>query len=568
QQQQQQIQQQQKAQHVQQRLQDKLGIAIAPRDSSRDAQAARANSQPGSAPSSPVVGSTLYPNRFPNVTAGAYGSAASSPMSPTSSQPLPFSRPMSPVSPMQSPQTPQHQHLPAPQSPGSSRSRSNGRDRERDRDRAASRTRQPPAPSTARSDEKDSDLETTLDELNARLMSDFAVGTAPSAAMNVRRSRMQLINNQLDSLHNMQRDTDQRRVSKSLDRHSFKARQSMSSSGSLNPSGTPDPERRQAEFERLIADFNLSLAASDMSPMFATLRVLLTACKAITEDAEAYQDMSLAPESHQRIENTKTNLTTCSKNLIQIAKRFTMASQSSRNRELLESCGNNLLLAFRSLASALRAAINEVEERLYGSASVSGRSQSSRGMNGSTPMTRAKSATRQTDASPRSVGGMRAAPSNAASQRDDRSRQQDAYPASPRQQRQPPPLTAQQERMLTQYRGSVEDVTDTLAHKIQLLLSMMRDTYADGETIQNVMDDVASDIDVMILQTENIGRIVDALAQDLADTRQSLLASRQTLDSLGEQVLIAPHNRALKQKIANATYELAKHAKALLQLLQ
>ena len=116
----------------------------------------------------------------------------------------------------------------------------------------------------------------------------------------------------------------------------------------------------------------------------------------------------------------------------------------------------------------------------------------------------------------------------------------------------------------------MEEETDEIAHTIQVLLQSMRLTSTSGYDLQRLIRQVTDRIDGVIFESDNtIRETMDrGIVDEAMDTLSRLSLARDTMDSLADSVVEDSSNKAIKQKIANTSYEIAKHAKELLGFLE
>ena len=98
----------------------------------------------------------------------------------------------------------------------------------------------------------------------------------------------------------------------------------------------------------------------------------------------------------------------------------------------------------------------------------------------------------------------------------------------------------------------------------------MRSSSASGHELAKYISVICEHIDTVMYETRgtfkrhgdrDISEKALYIASDLSDTKN-------LMDSLGSKIGNDPSNKSLKQKIANTSYEIAKHAKDLLGLLE
>jgi hypothetical protein len=123
---------------------------------------------------------------------------------------------------------------------------------------------------------------------------------------------------------------------------------------------------------------------------------------------------------------------------------------------------------------------------------------------------------------------------------------------------------------ITELRIFLEEQTDEMAFAIQDLLQAMRSPVASGGDLKKLMKQIMDSIDSVSLQSRST--FDRHGSQPLTSNANSfvslLLKSRDTLEDLSFQIFQQPDNKALKQKIATCSYEIAKNVKELLSLLE
>lgn len=99
----------------------------------------------------------------------------------------------------------------------------------------------------------------------------------------------------------------------------------------------------------------------------------------------------------------------------------------------------------------------------------------------------------------------------------------------------------------------------------------MLNTSVTGEKLSDLVNNIATCVDNIIYETQGTLDISPNMDQDVmadADDVVAILGDiRNELLDLGDDVVESPGDRGLKQKIANSSYEIAKHSKELLAIL-
>lgn len=98
----------------------------------------------------------------------------------------------------------------------------------------------------------------------------------------------------------------------------------------------------------------------------------------------------------------------------------------------------------------------------------------------------------------------------------------------------------------------------------------MRSSSTSGHELERFIRTITDHIDVVLFETKNtFNRHGHGdLADDALNLVSSLSDTKNVMHSLGSKIANDSSNKSLKQKIANISYEIAKHAKDLLGLLE
>ncbi|KAH6573372.1 hypothetical protein BASA61_004780 [Batrachochytrium salamandrivorans] len=449
-----------------------------------------------------------------------------------------------------------------------------------------------PIPSSASESIPDINLDVFLDEMGARLRSEFIDDSSLSKSR-ARRSKsvgLSRSNSQRSAYRRPSHNDDFSRQDDIIDLDTSinggvysqspstpitipaKSTRRGSDGGTSAVIRTAGPEAHLSSLQVHIAELLVAVRASLIPSMFSPLRSILILCKTITSDAESYRGVSLPQEIHKRLETTTINLATCSKVLMQIAKQYTNTSTAPRSQQLFEYASNNLTVAFRATVSAIRAA-------LTGSDALISRSHSREPVRADSAASHHVGVGNElalptpvlSTSSPRpSFSTLQRSPPNP--YLNDRQEESNDTTSSRGRPTHLGVLTttpiAINRHQLKSARLSVEEVTDRIARSIQDLLTRMRDSEISSDTLYEVMLIVISHINHLVAQTEHIGRLVAPLAYSMSSFRIALIGNCMSLRSLGDKIRFAPHNREVKQQIANTVYDIAKQAKMLLQELQ
>ncbi|KAH6596656.1 hypothetical protein BASA50_004987 [Batrachochytrium salamandrivorans] len=449
-----------------------------------------------------------------------------------------------------------------------------------------------PIPSSASESIPDINLDVFLDEMGARLRSEFIDDSSLSKSR-ARRSKsvgLSRSNSQRSAYRRPSHNDDFSRQDDIIDSDTSinggvysqspstpitipaKSTRRGSDGGTSAVIRTAGPEAHLSSLQVHIAELLVAVRASLIPSMFSPLRSILILCKTITSDAESYRGVSLPQEIHKRLETTTINLATCSKVLMQIAKQYTNTSTAPRSQQLFEYASNNLTVAFRATVSAIRAALTGSDALISRSHSREPvRADSAASHNVGVGNELALPTPVLSTSSPRpSFSTLQRSPPNP--YLNDRQEESNDTTSSRGRPTHLGVLTttpiAINRHQLKSARLSVEEVTDRIARSIQDLLTRMRDSEISSDTLYEVMLIVISHINHLVAQTEHIGRLVAPLAYSMSSFRIALIGNCMSLRSLGDKIRFAPHNREVKQQIANTVYDIAKQAKMLLQELQ
>ena len=98
----------------------------------------------------------------------------------------------------------------------------------------------------------------------------------------------------------------------------------------------------------------------------------------------------------------------------------------------------------------------------------------------------------------------------------------------------------------------------------------MRSSTTSGHELANFMRNITDHINAVAMESkDSFGTHGHRdLAEQALEIVLSLSASGKSMDSLSSMIVDDPSNKSIKQKIANTSYEIAKHAKDLLGLLE
>jgi uncharacterized protein YukE len=120
---------------------------------------------------------------------------------------------------------------------------------------------------------------------------------------------------------------------------------------------------------------------------------------------------------------------------------------------------------------------------------------------------------------------------------------------------------------MTDLRYYLEDNTDDIAHTIQDLLQAMRNSATPPTALQKLLGTVQTIVDNIIYETKltlsesgtspNLRADCKVVLELLEDDREKLITMAKDVTK----------DRSVKQQIANSSYEIAKHAKELLSII-
>ena len=107
---------------------------------------------------------------------------------------------------------------------------------------------------------------------------------------------------------------------------------------------------------------------------------------------------------------------------------------------------------------------------------------------------------------------------------------------------------------------------------IKDLLQVMLKSSVTGDELNGVVGKIASCIDKIIYETQGTLDISTSLSNAIIDEADAIVTDMGDINNelldLGDDLLEAPGDRGIKQKIANTSYEIAKQSKDLLSLLE
>ncbi|KAJ3055625.1 component of the polarisome [Rhizophlyctis rosea] len=120
----------------------------------------------------------------------------------------------------------------------------------------------------------------------------------------------------------------------------------------------------------------------------------------------------------------------------------------------------------------------------------------------------------------------------------------------------------------------IEEQTDVIVSAIQQLLQSMRQQTESGTHYKKTIDSISNTVDEIVLRSrQTLGPggaagVVEDTRKQGAVILEVLEGARSKLDELAAGIVETPGSKVLKQRIANSSYEVAKHVKELLSLLE
>ncbi|KAI9021923.1 hypothetical protein DFJ74DRAFT_756687 [Hyaloraphidium curvatum] len=330
--------------------------------------------------------------------------------------------------------------------------------------------------------------------------------------------------------------------------------------------------------------------------VLVAMKSVVIACKTITEDVEA-AEASPSVSDHERavLANAKGLLSNALSGLMSVAKAH--AAGTSWGPDALVSATNALTSAVNDL---VRAAGNQRPEPelaqsagpQYPAPSVSPQPPPSRSPQPA-PSSYPPPTTDQTLAAPSGYSPPPATsaapaayeppevverrPPSSTSARGPPPVQADVVPTPPSQYQEPspaePPAASGAEEIveLDELKIYLEKQTDQIVKAIQQLLYAMRQSTTYGQDFRDTVSGITNIVDELVDTTQSAFTQPSAshLRSQGEEILKSLRTSNDKLQELGDSIVNTPQTQAksVKQKLASASYEVAKQVKELINLL-
>ncbi|KAI8928418.1 hypothetical protein BC831DRAFT_503408 [Entophlyctis helioformis] len=312
------------------------------------------------------------------------------------------------------------------------------------------------------------------------------------------------------------------------------------------------------DFEKQM-DKLISASRNDTAPsVLAPMKAILLTCKSFISESE---EMEKRPATHiedrRQLTQLKDKLSDAVSRLMASAKDHASSGGTRESADYIEDDVIALSYTLRDLMDLMK----YVDPN-------AGRSPQSAGTQkmSSPPSARPGGSQRQSPPSPRSAQSPPSprAAKQASSQNRDTWRQS-RLPAGDDRRDTLPPMDIAELKLF------VEEQTDVIAHTIQDLLQTMRDPAALGEDLQDLINEIINFVDNIVYETRGTFDATRNADPDMrADAEDVLLVMtdvRELLVDHSEDIMDNPANKTVKQKVANSSYEIAKHAKELLAIL-
>jgi chromosome segregation ATPase len=115
---------------------------------------------------------------------------------------------------------------------------------------------------------------------------------------------------------------------------------------------------------------------------------------------------------------------------------------------------------------------------------------------------------------------------------------------------------------LNELRDYLEEQIDNIAHAIQDLLQVMKQSSTTANELSTLVNEISQYVDNIIYETQGTidtaPGISNETLNDCDDVLDILSNIRNELLDLGDDIVVQPGDRQLKQKVANSSYEIAK----------
>ncbi|KAI8811148.1 hypothetical protein BJ742DRAFT_152785 [Cladochytrium replicatum] len=289
---------------------------------------------------------------------------------------------------------------------------------------------------------------------------------------------------------------------------------------------------RIAAYHSAIDDLLRSSRSEQPTAVLVAMKAIVLACKNITEETDAIESRlnnsgpPLPTDTRDRITAVKAKLSSALTSVMGSAKAMATNSPGSNGGSLIQQ----VELSTRNLT----ATINELLRQLK----------------------RAGSGGDDTRARSRERGDMRERSRSRDWDREQRDRQQ-RYPAD------------EEDMEMDELKVFLERQTDQIVQAIQVLLMAMRQTtQLDPPEVSRTIGGITGIVDNLVRKTRS------TLSRDTGESRgraegvlRELGNSNMRLEQLGREMVENPGSKALKQKLASSSYEIAKHVKELVSLI-
>ncbi len=117
----------------------------------------------------------------------------------------------------------------------------------------------------------------------------------------------------------------------------------------------------------------------------------------------------------------------------------------------------------------------------------------------------------------------------------------------------------------------MENQTDLIVRAIQSLLGAMKQSTSFGSEFQETIGEITS-IVALVTDTSRQSLTEPQCPQHIRTEALEILEEMEAvngkLEDLGQAIITNPDSKNVKQKLASSSYEIAKHIKALISLLE
>lgn len=294
----------------------------------------------------------------------------------------------------------------------------------------------------------------------------------------------------------------------------------------VDPHGVLD-RSRVASYQAAVDDL-LNAARSDASTdVLVAMKSIVIACKTITEETESYENNSdnLPYEVRDAINQIKNRLSASLANLMEAAKKHATSFGSIPI--------DNLVDAAAGLSETIIELLMLLKIKGSGGGPGASRYVGNNGVEQTSPS---------------------------------------ASPYSPNNNNNRNSMNGGDEQNfeIDELKGYLEKQTDMIVQAIQSLLQAMRQSQTFGDEFQETISGISSIVNNLVNVSQNTLSKPSAL--EFRDRGEKILNdltnANSRLEELGVLIMDSPQSKSLKQKLASASYEIAKFVKELISLIE